>query len=160
MTLKYRTEKNSRFINVWMKNLVHESWKRGRLHSSWATTTCIPACDSKAPYLLMVIWKGISQEDLLAPSTRHPRTVLCTKTDRWVIFHPSCMSTNVNIIRYWSASTQKCTFLCHFLRFDAVMHFSPAEFSSKSLHIIHRHQRVAEWDCVNVWHSPRIAVCV
>lgn len=108
---KYRTENNSRFVNVWMKNLVHESWKRqrGRLHGSWAKTTCIPVCDSKASYLLMVIWKGTSQEDLLAPSTRHPRTVLCTQkqTDESfffllvdVIFHLSCMPMNVNAIRY------------------------------------------------------------
>lgn len=51
-------------------------------------------------------------------------------------------------------------FLGHFFRFYAVMYFSPGEFSSKSLHIIHWHQRVTEWDCVNVWCSPRIAVCV
>lgn len=108
---KYRTENNSRFVNVWMKNLVHESWKRqrGRLHSSWAKTTCISVCESKASYLLMVIWKGTSQEDLLAPSTRHPRTVLCAQkqTDESfsfllvdVIFHLSCMPMNVNAIRY------------------------------------------------------------
>lgn len=51
-------------------------------------------------------------------------------------------------------------FLGHFVQFYTVMYFSPGEFSSKSLHIIHWHQRVTEWDCVNVWRSPRIAVCV
>lgn len=40
----------------------------------------------------------------------------------------------------------------------AVTYFSPGEFStSKSLRIIHWHQRGREWDCV--WCSPRIAVC-
>lgn len=50
--------------------------------------------------------------------------------------------------------------LRHFLLFYAVMYFSPGELSaSKSLHIIHRHQRGREWDCASVWCSPRIAVC-
>lgn len=92
MKFKYRTENNSRFVNVWMKYLVHESWKiqGGRLHRSRAKTTCISVCDSEAPYLLMVIWKGISQEDLLAPSTHHPRMVLCTQkwTDESFFFSP------------------------------------------------------------------------
>lgn len=44
----------------------------------------------------------------------------------------------------------------YFILFYAVMYFSPGEFfTSKSLHIIHWHQRGGEWDCE---YSPRIAV--
>lgn len=60
----------------------------------------------------------------------------------------------------WEISDTYHFSLCHFLLFYAVMHFSPGEFStSKSLHIIHWHQRGREWDCASVWCSPRIAVC-
>lgn len=167
MKFKYRKENNSRFVNVRMKNLVHETWKRQsvRLHSSWAKTTCIHR-PSKAPYLLMVIWKGISQEDLLAPSTHHPRTVLCTQkqTDESFLFFSA---SGCHVPSVMQANECKCSKVLIGLLSE--MHFPgplPLVLRSNIFQPwrirfqITSHQRVTEWDCVSVWRSPRIAVCV
>lgn len=47
----------SRFVNVWMKNLVHESWKKRKEEDYIAAEPkhLVFMCDGKAPYLLMVI---------------------------------------------------------------------------------------------------------
>lgn len=162
------TEDNSRFINVWMKNLVHESWKRQRDYI---------AHEPKQPAFLnmtvklLTYWWWFERVFLREIYSHLPHATLvrcCAHKHRQmshfslladVVFHPSFMPTDVKCHKGLICPLPETHFSCAtFSGFYAVMYFSPGEFSSKSLHIIRRHQRVTEWDCVNVW--PRIAVCV
>lgn len=95
----------------------------------------------------------------------HAALVRCfthKKRQKPVLSHPTHMPMNVTI-SYSSAS--RVLPETHFpvplsLGLRSKCSSAPENSSPKSLRVIRRHQRGTEWDCVNVWCSPRIAARV